>query len=109
LSKDYGNLNNHRIFRTTVVEKNRNPVNFKVIKNKSQDSSCQNDPNNLVKKFSISSEISNIESEEAEHLISEEKKKELEKLLDNFMSSKKRRRSFCKENYLDFLICKIID
>jgi hypothetical protein len=77
LCKDYKSGN--RLSRSAIIEKNKNHINFKVIKNKDTD---------MLK-------------EDLTEFNKDEKDKELEKLLDNFMS---RKCSF-KKNYLDILIC----
>ena len=77
----------NRIFKTTLMEK-RNQVNFKVIKHDEEKDCIEGSVGRNTN--------SDIESEDIE------KKKELEKLLDNFMT---KRKNFQK-NYLDILICK---
>jgi hypothetical protein len=100
LSKDYGNING-KIFRT---DKQKNHVNFKVIKGREGkplfDGLTAGLRNNIISDVSIG---------EGSDDYDEEKKKELERLLDDFMSSRKRRKSFMRDNYLDILICKLIE
>jgi hypothetical protein len=91
LSKDYGNIQN-RIFKT---DKRRSQANFRITKNKEKPQELDGLRNNISDGINEKSDYE------------DEKKKELERLLDDFMSSRKRKKSFSRESYIDILICKL--